>query len=227
MDLLIKLDSIQGDDQLIRDGKRLISNKLTRFMKVINGATVISRRIVKNVRNGNKARVFSSDPKVKFGSNRNESVDKFVSSVNESEEEEEEHQKPRFSEVRKSRVLRSGLKPKQKKSVSFAENVNGQESFDTELMKNLSRRVEKIGSLSKDDAEVDEERDGGSSGNSDNEIMDPNYISRKDNGYYERNVRDENETESFLFSAPLPVKMEGRAAADYINRKKGVKIVDN
>ncbi|KAK4367591.1 hypothetical protein RND71_011383 [Anisodus tanguticus] len=181
MDLLIKLDSIQGDDQLIRDGKRLISNKLTRFMKVINGVTVISRRIVKNVRNGNKARVFSSDPKVKFGSNRNESVDKFVSSVNESEseeeeeEEEEEHQKPRFSEVRKSRVLRSGLKPKQKKSVSFAENVNGQESFDAELMKNLSRRVEKIGSLSKDDAEVDEERDGGSSGNSDNEII----ISRK------------------------------------------------
>ncbi|KAK4346435.1 hypothetical protein RND71_032774 [Anisodus tanguticus] len=233
MDLLVKLDSIQGDDQLIRDGKRSIRNELTRFMKAINGVTVISRRIVKNVRNGNKARVFSSDPKMEFGSNRNEAVDKFVASVNESEEEEEEHQKPRFAEVRKSGVLRSGLKPKQKKSVSFAENVNGQESFDSEieLMKNLSKRVEKIGILSKDDAEVDEEEGGGSSGSSDNEIMDPNYVSRKDNGYYERNVRDENEneneTESFLFSAPLPVKMEARAAADYINRKKGVKIVDN
>lgn len=111
--------------------------------------------------------------------------------------------------------------------MSFAENVNGQDSFDAEieLMKNLSRRVEKIGALSKDDAEVDEEEDGGRySGSSDNEIMDPNYyISRKDDGYNERNVRDEdeneNETESFLFSAPLPVKMEARAVDNYINRK--------
>ncbi|XP_060192092.1 BAG family molecular chaperone regulator 8, chloroplastic [Lycium barbarum] len=243
MDLLVKLGSIQGDDQLIRDGKRSISKELTRFMKAINGVTVISRRIVKNVRNDNKARAFSSDPEMEIGTkNRNEAIDKFVASVNESEEEEEEeeHQKPRFSEVRKSGVLRGrdegGLKPKHKKSVSFAENVNRQESYDAELelMRNLSKRVEKIGILSKDDAEVDEEEDGGgSSGSSDDEIMDPDCISRKDNGPYERrNVRDENEnaneneTESFLFSAPLPVKMEGRAA-DYISRKKGVKIVDN
>ncbi|XP_059293887.1 BAG family molecular chaperone regulator 8, chloroplastic [Lycium ferocissimum] len=239
MDLLVKLDSIQGDDQLIRDGKRSISNELTRFLKVINGVTVISRRIVKKVRNGNKARVFSSDAGMELGTNSNEAIDKFVDE-SEEEDEEGEHQKPRMSEVGKSGVLRNRdegrLKPKQKKSVSFAENVNGQESYDAELelMKNLSKRVEKIGILSKDGAEVDEEEDGGgSSGSSDNEIMDPDYISRKDNGYYERrNVRDENEnaneneTESFLFSAPLPVKMEGRAA-DYVNRKKGVKIVEN
>lgn len=243
MDLLVKLDSIQGDDQLIRDGKRSINNELTRFMKVINGVSVFSSRVVKNVRSGNKSRVFNSDREVELGTNLNEAIDKFVATVNESEEEEEEEEhlkNPRVSEARKSGVLRrnrdeGGLKPKQKKSVSFAENVNGQESFDAdeiELMKNLSRRVEKIGALSKDDAEVDEEEDGGRySGSSDNEIMDPNYyISRKDDGYNERNVRDEdeNETESFLFSAPLPVKMEARAAADYINnRKKGVKIVDN
>lgn len=229
---------MQGDDQLIRDGKRSINNELTRFMKVINGVSVFSSRVVKNVRSGNKSRCFNSDREVELGTNLNEAIDKFVATVSESEEEEEEHLKnPRVSEARKSGVLRrnrdeGGLKPKQKKSVSFAENVNGQESFDAdeiELMKNLSRRVEKkIGTLSKDDAEVDKEEDGGQySGSSDNE-----YISRKDDGYNERNVRDEddneNETESFLFSAPLPVKMEARAAADYINnRKKGVKIVDN
>ncbi|OIT33022.1 PREDICTED: BAG family molecular chaperone regulator 8, chloroplastic [Nicotiana attenuata] len=240
MDLLVKLDSIQGDDQLIRDGKRSINNELTRFMKVINGVSVFSSRVVKNVRSGNKSRVLNSDREVELGTNLNKAIDKFVATVNESEEEEEEEEEhlknPRVSEARKSEVLRrnrdeGGLKPKQKKSVSFAENVNGQESFDAdeiELMKNLSRRVEKIGNLSKDDAEVDEEEDGGQySGSSDNE-----YISRKNDGHNERNVRDEdeneNETESFLFSAPLPVKMEARAAADYINnRKKGVKIVDN
>lgn len=213
---------------------------------------------MKNVRSGNEARVFSSDRKIEFDANLNEAIDKYVASVKESEEEEEEdHQNPRFTDTGKSGVLRTrggglarnhgGLKPKQKKSVTFAENgdayrvfhstlepasignVNEQESFDAEieLMKNLSKKVEKLGMASKN-CEVDEEEDGSSSGSSDNE-MDPNYISRKD-GYYERNVRDENdnehENESFLFSAPLPVKMEARAA-DYINRKKGVKIVDN
>lgn len=250
MDLLVSLDSIEGDDPLIRDGKRSISNELTRFINVINGVKIISSRVVKNVRGGNKARVFSSDRKIEF----NEAIDKFVASEKESEEEEEEDQEnPRFSNTGKSGVLRTrggglsrshgGVKPKQKKSVTFAENgdayrvfrsiaepasmgnLNEQESFDAEieLMKNLSKKVEKLGMASKD-CEVDEGEDGGSSGSSDNE-MDP----RKD-GYYERNVRDENdnehENESFLFSAPLPVKMEARAG-DYINRKKGVKIVDN
>ncbi|KAG5624170.1 hypothetical protein H5410_009388 [Solanum commersonii] len=259
-DLLVRLDSIEGDDPLIRDGKRSISNELTRFMKVINGVSIFSSRVVKNVRGGNKARVFSSDRKVEFDTNFNGAVDKFVASVKESEEEEEEeedHQSPRFSDTRKSGVLRTrggglarsygGVKPKQRKSVTFAENgdayrsfhstmvpasmgnVNEEETFDSEkeLIKNLSKRVEKLGMASKG-CEGDEEEDGGSSGGSDNE-MDPNFISRKD-GYYESTVRDENdnvhENESSVFSAPMPVKMEARAA-DYINRKKGVKIVDN
>ncbi|WMV17357.1 hypothetical protein MTR67_010742 [Solanum verrucosum] len=260
-DLLVRLDSIEGDDPLIRDGKRSISNELTRFMKVINGVSIFSSRVVKNVRGGNKARVFSSDRKVEFDTNFNGAIDKFAASVKESEEEEEEEedpQSPRFSDTRKSGVLRTrggglarsygGVKPKQRKSVTFAENgdaylsfhstmepasmgnVNEQEAFDSEkeLIKNLSKRVEKLGMASKG-CEGDEEGDGGSSGSSDNE-MDPNYVSRKD-GYYERNVRDENdinehENESSVFSAPMPVKMEARAA-DYINRKKGVKIVDN
>lgn len=258
-DLLVRLDSIEGDDPLIRDGKRSISNELTRFMKVINGVSIFSSRVVKNVRGGNKAKVFSSDRKVEFDTNLDGAIDKFVASVKESEEEEEEedHQNPRFFDTRKSGVLRTkggglarshgGVKPKQKKSVTFAENgdaygsshstmepasmgnVNENEAFDTEkeLIKNLSKRVEKLGMASKG-CEGDEEEDGVSSGSSDNE-MDPSYISRKD-GYYERNVRDENdnehENESFVFSAPMPVKMEARAA-DYINRKKGVKIVNN
>ncbi|TMW81191.1 hypothetical protein EJD97_011265, partial [Solanum chilense] len=260
-DLLVRLDSIEGDDPLIRDGKRSINNEVTRFMKVINGVSIFSSRVVKNVRSGNKARVFSSDRKVEFDTNFSGAVDKFVASVKESEEEEEEeedHQsRPRFSDNRKSGVLRTRgggfarghgvVKPNQRKSVTFADNgdayqslhgtmepasmgnVNEQETFDTEkeLIKNLSKRVEKLGMASKG-CEGDEEEDGGYSGSSDND-MDPNYISRKDR-HYERNVRDENdnehENESSVFSAPMPVKMEARAA-DYMNRKKGVKIVDN
>lgn len=217
-------------------------------MKVINGVSIFSSRVVKNVRGGNKAKFFSSDHTVEF-----DTIDKFVASVEESEEEEEEdeedHRNPRFSDTRKSGVLRTrggglassngGVKPKQKKSVTFADNgnayrasmgnVNEEETFDTEkeLIKNLSKRVEKLGMATKG-CEGDEEEDGGSSGSSDNE-MNLNYISRKD-GYYERNLRDENdnehENERSVFSAPMPVKMEDRAA-DYINRKKGVKIVEH
>ncbi|CAN4082665.1 unnamed protein product [Withania somnifera] len=255
MDLLVKLNSIEGDDPLIRDGKRSISNELTRFMKVINGVSIISSRVVKNVRGGNEARVFSSDCKIELNTNLNEATDKFVASEKESEEEEEEEdrEETRFSDAGKYCVLQTrggglarshgGVKPKQKKSVTFAENgdayrvfrstleprsrgnINEQESFDAEieLMKDLSKKVEKLDMASKG-CEVDEEEDGGSTGSNDDE-MDP----RKD-GYYERNVRDDNDNEhqneSFLFSAPLPVKMEARAG-DYINRKKGIKIVDN
>ncbi|PHT91934.1 hypothetical protein T459_07047 [Capsicum annuum] len=260
LDLLVRLDSIEGDDPLIRDGKRSISNELARFVKAINGVTIISSRVVKNVGGGYKARVFSTDRKIEFDTNRSEAIDKFVASVNESEDEEEEEedqQNTRLSDTEKSGILptrcgglagsHGGVKPKRKKSVTFAENggayrvfhsspepasvgnVHEKESFDDEieLIKNLNKRVEKLGMASKD-CQVAEQEDSESSGSSDNE-RDPNQISRKD-GYYERNVRDENdneiENESFLFSAPLPVKMEGRAA-DHINRKKGVKIVGN
>ncbi|CAN4079446.1 unnamed protein product [Withania somnifera] len=60
MDLLVKLDSIEGDDPLIRDGKRSISNELTRFMKAINGISIFSSRVVKSVRGDNRARVSST-----------------------------------------------------------------------------------------------------------------------------------------------------------------------
>ncbi|PHT57447.1 hypothetical protein CQW23_05933 [Capsicum baccatum] len=109
-----------GDDPLIRDGKRSISNELARFVKAINGVTIISSRVV------------------------NESEDE--------EEEEEDQQNTRLSDTEKSGVLRTrgggltrshgGVKPKRKKSVTFAENG--------ELIKNLNKRVEKLGKASKD-----------------------------------------------------------------------------
>ncbi|KAM7280578.1 hypothetical protein ACFE04_007712 [Oxalis oulophora] len=52
MELLIELDSIQGGDPMIRDGKRSISRDLVKFLDFIDGIAVkrqeVSYRVVKN-----------------------------------------------------------------------------------------------------------------------------------------------------------------------------------
>ncbi|KAF5748943.1 BAG family molecular chaperone regulator 8 chloroplastic [Tripterygium wilfordii] len=62
MDLLLKLDSIQGGDSMIRDGKRSVSRELVRFLEFVDGFTVKrhavsfqSRKAVKLVRKGTKS----------------------------------------------------------------------------------------------------------------------------------------------------------------------------
>ncbi|WCJ25629.1 BAG family molecular chaperone regulator 8 chloroplastic [Euphorbia peplus] len=54
MDLLLKLDSIQGGDPMIRDGKRSISGNIVRFLEYIDAITVKKHervcKAVKNVR---------------------------------------------------------------------------------------------------------------------------------------------------------------------------------
>nr|GMC62203.1 pentatricopeptide repeat-containing protein At5g39350 [Ipomoea batatas] len=93
-------------------------------------------------------------------------------------------------------------------------SVDGNE----ELIENLCRRVEDLG-VSLKDVEVDEEAqvedDGGSRGSSDAET-EPNYRSRKGGKFGIR--LDQGDNGTFVFSAPLPAKMEGRAG--FANRHK-------
>ncbi|CAK7323018.1 unnamed protein product [Dovyalis caffra] len=63
MDLLLKLDSIQGGDPMIRDGKRSVTRDLVRFLEFIDGFAVkrheLSYKSARNVRflgNSNRAR---------------------------------------------------------------------------------------------------------------------------------------------------------------------------
>lgn len=93
-----------------------------------------------------------------------------------------------------------------------------------ELIENLCRRVEDLG-VSLKDVEVDEEAqvedDGGSRGSSDAET-EPNYRSRKGGKFGIR--LDQGDNGTFVFSAPLPAKMEGRAG--FANRHKTVRFAD-
>ncbi|XP_019185545.1 PREDICTED: BAG family molecular chaperone regulator 8, chloroplastic [Ipomoea nil] len=166
------------------------------------------------------------------------------------DDEEEEFESPRVSVVKKSGVLRKGglgkrnggVNSKVNKGVSFAEDSNifrypqvnlkpvsdrEGDSVDgnEELIENLCRRVEDLG-VSLKDVEVDEEaqlEDGGGSRGSSDAETEPNYSSRKEGKFGIRlDQGDDNGT--FVFSAPLPVKMEGRAG--FSNRHKTVRFAD-
>ncbi|KAF3444838.1 hypothetical protein FNV43_RR14531 [Rhamnella rubrinervis] len=63
MDLLLKLDSIQGSDRMVRDGKKSISRDLVRFLELMDGVATkrngLSIKAMKNDRfgrNGDKSR---------------------------------------------------------------------------------------------------------------------------------------------------------------------------
>ncbi|KAH7532704.1 hypothetical protein FEM48_Zijuj04G0050600 [Ziziphus jujuba var. spinosa] len=65
MDLLLELDSIQGDDPMIRDGKKSITRDLVRFLEFMDGVAVkrngLSLKAMKKERfgrNGDKSRGF-------------------------------------------------------------------------------------------------------------------------------------------------------------------------
>ncbi|KAF2299346.1 hypothetical protein GH714_031649 [Hevea brasiliensis] len=67
MDLLLKLDSIQGGDPMIRDGKSSISRDIVRFLEFVdglaakrNGCSYKPAKNVRSVRNGNKSRALNA-----------------------------------------------------------------------------------------------------------------------------------------------------------------------
>ncbi|OVA00761.1 hypothetical protein BVC80_9083g52 [Macleaya cordata] len=84
MDLLLKLDSVQGGDPMIRDGKRSISRELVRFLEFVDGISVkrqqISSRAMKNVRlnteNNKESRVFINTDVLDLGGNHRVFLDK-------------------------------------------------------------------------------------------------------------------------------------------------------
>ncbi|XP_068336251.1 BAG family molecular chaperone regulator 8, chloroplastic [Pyrus communis] len=151
INLLLKLDTIQGGDPIVRDGKRSISRDLVRFLEFIDGVVMkrhgLSLKAVKNVRSGqnvNKPRVLPAkcgrdvgwDQREKIENLRdriekirgfariaeNDEEDVELEGFQHDSDEDEENLRLRF----KNGVLvkRRGLQPKVKKNVSFAENGN-------------------------------------------------------------------------------------------------------
>ncbi|KAM2858791.1 hypothetical protein COP2_024287 [Malus domestica] len=151
IDLLLKLDSIQSGDPIVRDGKRLISRDLVRFLEFIDGVVMkrhgLSLKAVKNVRFGqnvNKSRVLPAKCGGDLGRDQREKIENLRDRIEKirgfarvSENDEEDVELEGFQHVSdedeenlrlrfKNGVLvkRQGLQPKVKKNVSFSENDN-------------------------------------------------------------------------------------------------------
>ncbi|KAF4376000.1 hypothetical protein F8388_010166 [Cannabis sativa] len=69
MDLLVKLESIQGDDSMVRDGKRSISRDLVQFMDFIDGVALKRRELSIKARKNARFSRNSDPPKVNVGKN--------------------------------------------------------------------------------------------------------------------------------------------------------------
>ncbi|KAL8124661.1 BAG family molecular chaperone regulator 8, chloroplastic [Apium graveolens] len=271
LNLLNKLEFIQGSDPMIRDAKRSINKELIRFMDYLDELSVkrhqLSTRVVKNLRigvSGTKSRGFSSDQRGSSSEARGlredgerELLEKLRKRVEKMEgarafEEDEEldnvedensrlyvNGKRGVERVRNGVLMKrqAGAPSKAKKSVRFAENGNvymvykgsngpvsfvechsndGSDSVDAEEM---GREIEEIGTG--DDEEEDEESPQ-ISDDDDGRESRRNVVAESDN---ESSGHEpiENEDGSFVFSAPLPVKMEPRA--DLMN-KKSLKIIN-
>lgn len=275
MDLLLKLDSIQDSDSMIRDGKRSVTRELVRFLDFIDGVSArrhqLRNKPIRNMRtaqNASKSRVLMG----RVGSNcrdsgadqrelmeklrdRVEKIRGFSRVLEKGEEDVElegfqhlsdDEENPSISIIEKGRVskARNGilvkrheLEPRVKKSVSFAENGNlsrvlgsthepvsgedGTSMGQTELVENLSGEVEDMGGLSRETEDDDggDIESGGSSQTSDDERNPIRNLGTEDGHEVEHYQYQDG---SFVFSAPLPLKMESRAD---LMKRKGVKVI--
>ncbi|KAE8655760.1 FAR1-related sequence 5 [Hibiscus syriacus] len=226
MDLLHKLDSLKGGDPMIRDGRRSVRRDLRQFLEYIHGLGLErNKHLFKNANNvrvcgnGNKARIFSSNSRGAMEKMRDRVENLERLSINEEGDYEDgdvelegfhqalgESQSPRLSvaENRNGGVLvkRQGIQPRVKKTVSFAENGN-------------IYRIIQSGDGNLADESVSSDDHGGIM---ENLVIEENGKEMKLNNKeasYDYEIQDGD----FVFSAPLPVKMESKA--DLMKRRKG------
>uniref|UniRef100_A0A2N9GCF2 BAG domain-containing protein n=1 Tax=Fagus sylvatica TaxID=28930 RepID=A0A2N9GCF2_FAGSY len=232
MDLPLKLDSVQGRDPMIRDGKRSISRDLVRFLEFIDGVAVkrrgLSFKATKNMSFGHPNELLKIDED-------DVELEGFQQAIDDEEEEEEEEENHRVvisgknGQIRNGvLVKRNGVQSKVKKSVSFAENGNVDD--EGELEGNLCSELEEVkvfpqGTEEEEEEEEEEEDEAhleneGSPQTSDGERYNARFL--RNGGDYEIRGHCHDQNVDFLYSAPLPVKMESKA--DQMKKRRAVKI---
>ncbi|KAA3456070.1 BAG family molecular chaperone regulator 8, chloroplastic [Gossypium australe] len=245
MDLLLKLDSFQGGDPMIRDGKRSVSKDLIQFLEYVDGLVLKRHKLLyKNAKNIRVLRNGSSKPKVlrsKSGEvmeklrDRVEKLERF-STIEEGNDvvelegfhqgiDEAENQNKNKNKNGELLLKRQGIQPKVKKTVSFAENGNvyriisngdevsssGDGSLTDESVSS-DERGDTMENLVKESEDLVENLE---------EAMNLNKQARSNS------VEDyQIQGGDFVFSAPLPVKMESKA--DLMKKRNGaLKIVSS
>ncbi|ESR44464.1 hypothetical protein CICLE_v10011685mg [Citrus x clementina] len=275
LDLLLILDSLQGGDPMIRDGKRSVSKDLIKFLEFVDGFVAkrheISTKAAKNVRfvgNSIKPRNFRTNGGYLSGDQaevmskvrdriekihafsrviKSEDEDVELESFHEVIDDDDEEENPRVYRSKNGVLVKRYVvaQPKVKKNVTFAENGNVYRFIDNGNGKSN-------GSISSGDGTLTDESassDGNGQGIEVKEINDlPKETEDEKELYFENGVsmqssdgernprrsmkaegRNEidgdykDEDGQFVFSAPVPVKMESRA--DLMKKRKALKIV--
>ncbi|KAL0450488.1 UNVERIFIED_CONTAM: BAG family molecular chaperone regulator 8, chloroplastic [Sesamum latifolium] len=266
LNLLLKLDTIQGGDPMIREGKSSIRRELNKFLDFIDGFC-LERRVfssgvnVRYERNNVKHRVVNSERNmgnVQCGDLRSVNVEKLRGLVERIDRLAEELDEGESEVIKSPGILAKkhgvsgnksgglvkqhcGVRPKVKKSVSFADNgkvyrvlrrnsepflvesyddsIDG-DSAERDLKNDFGREVEEFGVYLKeaeDDDEVEAHTEsGGSLHSSDGEKDSRIYL--RSEGNSGSKMYNQGEADDFTFSAPLPLKMETRA--DLIDKRK-------
>lgn len=246
MDLLVTLDSIQGGDPMIRDGKRSISTDLLQFLDYLDEIAAkghkVYYRAAKNVRivpNSSKSRV-SGSTLGGIVQNRREVVERLRNQnihgshrIARNEDEDlvelegfhqiiDEIENPKICISRNEQgvlVKRQGNnQPRVKKTVSFAENGNVYRVFSNEIP-NEQQNSSGEGTLTDESVSSDDQGDNNVEKETENEEA------RMEHEEYRTQINEEDEDEDgsydLSFSAPLPMKMESRV---HSNKSKGVSI---
>ncbi|XVF60646.1 hypothetical protein PTKIN_Ptkin08bG0064900 [Pterospermum kingtungense] len=266
MDLLLKLDSFQGGDPMIRDGKRSVSRDVVQLLEFIDGlALKRHRHLYKNAKNvkvlgnGSKARILRSNSGevMEMLRDRVEKLERFSGNEVRDDDDVElegfhqvigEEDNSRISITRKggdcatknrngALVNRQGSQPRVKKTVSFAENGNeyriissGNEvgssgdgsltdesvSSDDHLQMVDDLLKEKGGLVEIEEMNLDNEE---SLQGSQGEKNTRRNLTRQARSEIDGGDYYQIENGDFVFSAPLPVKMESKA--DLMNKRKG------
>ncbi|MBA0683276.1 hypothetical protein Goari_024945 [Gossypium aridum] len=245
MDLLLKLDSFQGGDPMIRDGKRSVSKDLIQFLEYVDGLVLKRHKLLyKNAKNIRVLGNGSSKPKVlrsKSGEvmeklrDRVEKLERF-STIEEGNDvvelegfhqgiDEAENKNKNKNKNSELLLKRQGIQPKVKKTVSFAENGNVYRIISN------GDEVSSSGDGSLTDESVSSDERGDTMENlvkesedlveNLEEAMNLNKQARS-NGVEDYQIQGDD----FVFCAPLPVKMESKA--DLMKKRNGaLKIVSS
>ncbi|KAH1092260.1 hypothetical protein J1N35_019517 [Gossypium stocksii] len=243
MDLLLKLDSFQGGDPMIRDGKRSVSKDLIQFLEYVDGLVLKRHKLLyKNAKNIRVLRNGSSKPKV-LRSKSGEVMEKLTDRVEKLErfstieegndvvelegfhqgiDEAENENKNKNGELL---LKRQGLQPKVKKTVSFAENGNVYRIISN------GDEVSSSGDGSLTDESVSSDERGDTMENIVKESED--LVENLEEAMNLNKQARSNSVEAyqiqggdFVFSAPLPMKMESKA--DLMKKRNGaLKIVSS
>ncbi|KAL0350819.1 UNVERIFIED_CONTAM: BAG family molecular chaperone regulator 8, chloroplastic [Sesamum radiatum] len=219
LNLLLKLNAIQGGDPMIRDGKSSVRRELNKFLDFIDGFC-LERRVlssgvnVRYERNNVKNRVVNSERNmrnVQCGDLRSVNVEKLRGLVERIDRLAEELNEGESEGVR--RKLRALLVE------SSDDSIDGDGAL-RELKNDFGREVEEFGvplKEAEDDDEVEAHTESGGSPHSRDGEKDSSIYLRSE-GNSGSKMYYQGEADDFTFSAPLPLKMETRA--DLIDKRK-------